>query len=61
MPGHTGAFFEEQTVESLVATLKTFKVSKVDRPAIQAQALAFSATNFQSKFKEFIASLPPKD
>lgn len=61
MPGHTGAFFEEQTVESLVATLKTFKISKVDRPAIQAQALAFSAANFQSKFKEFIASLPPKD
>lgn len=52
--GGTGEFFDKQTVESLVAVLKTFDPAKYDIQAIRANAYKFSKKNFQEKIKRFV-------
>ncbi len=56
VPGKTGEFFEEQTVESLVAVLQKFDPKKYKTKSIQNHAQQFSAVNFQAKLREFLKS-----
>ncbi len=52
--GETGLFFNEQTVESLVATLKKFRASDFSAGRIRQHALRFDKEVFKNKIKEFI-------
>lgn len=56
VPGNTGEFFEEQTVESLKAVLKNFDNSKYNSTKIQKFADKFSEEMFRKKFSEFVAA-----
>ena len=53
--GETGIFFKEQTVDSLVAALKGFKMEKFSPQRIREQALKFDKEVFKKKIKEFVA------
>ncbi|KKU44522.1 MAG: Glycosyl transferase group 1 [Berkelbacteria bacterium GW2011_GWA2_46_7] len=55
--GVTGEFFKEQTVESLVATLKNFDASKYDPQKIRAHAMEFDAEKFKEKIKMVVKDL----
>lgn len=46
VPGKTGEFFEEQSIESLKKTLETFDSSKYDAGDIKAAARSFSIDSF---------------
>jgi glycosyltransferase involved in cell wall biosynthesis len=48
-PGVTGEFFEDQTVASLAAVLKTFKQDKYDHKIIAKKAEMFSNKKFHDK------------
>jgi glycosyltransferase involved in cell wall biosynthesis len=52
--GVTGAFFQEQTVESLVKVLATFKEQNFDPHAIRNHALEFDTPRFQRRIMQFI-------
>ncbi len=52
--GVTGAFFQEQTVESLTETLATFDESSYDRQAIRNHALEFDKPRFHRRMLQFI-------
>jgi glycosyltransferase involved in cell wall biosynthesis len=54
IPGKTGEFFNDQTVESLIEVLKNFKPSVYDHADISKFAEKFSSQNFQKSIKEFI-------
>lgn len=54
IPGVTGEFFAEQTVESLVEVLKNFNVSKYDPAKIRAHAMKFDKEIFKQKIKEVV-------
>jgi len=56
IPGKTGEFFIEQTVESLVQTLKTFNSDDFNREDIVANSKAFSSDKFQSNMREFLSN-----
>jgi glycosyltransferase involved in cell wall biosynthesis len=49
IPGETGEFFEEQTVESLAAVLRTFDPSRYDPDAMRRHALKFDSTVFREQ------------
>lgn len=51
-PGKTGMFFEDQTVDSLVAALKSFKPSKFKHTDIKIMAESFSSDHFQKNFQK---------
>jgi len=53
-PGKTGAFFDEQTVDSLAQALKSFKSSKYDSAAIQQSAEQYSVKNFGTNLQKVI-------
>lgn len=55
IPGQTGAFFEQQTVESLVATLKNFNAVNYDPAAIKQHAKNFGPDVFRQKLGDFVA------
>src|SRR5215469_13552477 len=50
----TGAFFHEQTVESLAATLATFDERKYDPQTIRNHALEFDKPRFHRRVLQFI-------
>jgi glycosyltransferase involved in cell wall biosynthesis len=52
--GVTGAFFHEQTVASLVATLATFDESRYDTQVIRNHALEFDKPRFHRRMLQFI-------
>jgi glycosyltransferase involved in cell wall biosynthesis len=52
--GVTGAFFEEQTVESLTAVLSTFDERKYDPETIRNHALEFDKPRFHRRILQFI-------
>ncbi len=54
IPGKTGLFFEEQTVQSLVAVLKKFDSSKFNPKDVASFAGQFSEQNFQKKIQTFV-------
>lgn len=57
IPGKTGEFFEEQTVESLQTALQKFNPKDYDHNFIRVQALKFSKETFHKKFTEYIRSI----
>src|SRR5690606_28511856 len=54
IPGKTGEFFEEQTVESLKQALADFNPRHYKPETLKRQAQHFSAKNFQSSLREFL-------
>jgi glycosyltransferase involved in cell wall biosynthesis len=56
-PGVTGLFFNEQTVDSLAATLKGFDPKQFDPNVLRKKAEQFSPEVFKAKIREFIASV----
>ena len=54
IPGKTGVFFKEQTVESLKNAILEFENMKFDKQVIREHALEFDESVFQSKIKNFI-------
>jgi glycosyltransferase involved in cell wall biosynthesis len=54
VPGVTGEFFKEQTVESLSNTIKNFDPNKYDSKVIRNHALKFDKKIFKEKINNFI-------
>jgi glycosyltransferase involved in cell wall biosynthesis len=54
IPGKTGLFFNEQTVNSLVAALKRFKPEQFDPKTIRKHAETFSEERFIAKLQDFV-------
>lgn len=54
VPGKTGEFFEEQTVESLMVTLDSFHSRSFDPRQVQQAASAFSAANFRARIGAYL-------
>jgi len=54
IPGKTGVFFKEQSVESLKNAILEFENMKFDKQMIREHALGFDESVFQSKIKNFI-------
>jgi glycosyltransferase involved in cell wall biosynthesis len=54
IPGRTGVFFEEQTVESLVQALQTFDDSAFDPKAVRAHALQFDSAVFRQAITDYV-------
>jgi glycosyltransferase involved in cell wall biosynthesis len=52
--GISGIFFEEQTVESIMAALKAFNPRRFDPKLVQAQAEQFSIAAFHTRMQQFI-------
>ena len=52
--GVTGEFFNEQTVESLVAVLKDFDLTKYDPQKIRSHAMQFDVKVFKEKIKRIV-------
>jgi glycosyltransferase involved in cell wall biosynthesis len=57
VPGKTGEFFEEQTVESLIAALKSFKSSKYNTDDIKTFAKQFSEAEFDHKLYKYLRNI----
>jgi len=55
IPGKTGVFFEEQTVESLVAALQGFDERSYSPDAIRAHALRFDTATFSRQITDCVA------
>jgi glycosyltransferase involved in cell wall biosynthesis len=53
-PGETGEFFKEQTVDSLVKTLKTFDSRKYSSEACQGQSCKFTKGKFQAQLEKAV-------
>jgi len=56
IPGQTGEFFDEMTVESLTSVLQSFQAQQYDSAAIRAQALRFDRAVFDRELTEFVAA-----
>ena len=57
LPGKTGEFFDEQTVDSLGAVLKSFNGDNYHAGTIRNQANSFSVDKFQKRVTELLESL----
>lgn len=54
IPGITGEFFDQQTVESLSAVLRSFDVSRYASAVIRPIALKFDRSVFRQQLSEFV-------
>ncbi|MGC9334830.1 MAG: glycosyltransferase, partial [Anaerolineae bacterium] len=52
--GKTGAFFREQTPESLAEVVRTFDTASADPSVIRAHALKFDVRVFKSQLRAFV-------
>lgn len=52
--GETGLFFDEQTEEAVIETVKRFQTKTFDTQKIQASALPFDKSVFQDRMKRYI-------
>ncbi len=57
IPGKTGEFFEDQTIESLKQVIEKFDSRKYNPEIIKKEAEKFNSKNFQNKFKDFISNI----
>jgi glycosyltransferase involved in cell wall biosynthesis len=57
VPGVTGEFFTEQTVESLTAVLRNFDQKKYDPEKIRQQAGKFDVATFKSRVSEALIAV----
>lgn len=55
--GETGLFFDQQTVESLVSTLRSFNPQEYSSSDINKHSELFSNRNFRDKLESFIKSV----
>lgn len=55
VPGVTGEFFQEQTVDSLVACLENFRAERYDANRIRTHAESFDVPQFQEKLQGYLA------
>jgi len=60
VPGKTGLFFDEQTVESLAKTLSECNPKLFNAAAIKRSARAFSPEAFKKNIKKFVQSILEK-
>lgn len=56
IPGVTGEFFTEQTVESLAAVLRSFDAARYSPESVRAHALKFDEAVFQQQLGAFLAN-----
>jgi len=56
IPGETGEFFAEQSVDCLAETLKTFRPGAYDPAKVRAHAESFDASVFRRRINEFVAA-----
>lgn len=54
--GKTGVFFNESTVESLIAAIKRFESTKIDPKDCIKQAEKFSSERFKKEIKAFVTA-----
>ncbi len=54
IPGHTGEFFTEQSVEALTAVLQRFDPNAYDPQAIRAHAMRFDSAVFEQAITGFV-------
>jgi len=54
IPGKTGEFFEEQTVQAIIDAVASFDPMRYDKSAIQAHARKFDKTVFKKKMYDFV-------
>lgn len=59
--GETGIFFDQQTPESLVAAVKSFKSADFDSEKIRAYAETFSEARFTQEIKDLVAVVMSKN
>ncbi len=57
--GKTGEFFDDQTVESLIAVLRTFDQTRYDPAVIRTHAEQFDVKRFQAKIGRIVDSVAP--
>lgn len=57
VPGKTGEFFAEQTVDSLASVLQTFKAHNYSSHDIKKHARKFSRQQFQKNLSDYITSV----
>lgn len=57
IPGKTGEFFEEQTVESLMTALQNFDSAQYDHAAIAKHAEIFSTARFHKSMTVFLTKV----
>lgn len=55
LEGETGIFFDRQTPESLIKTLRDFHVNRFDSITIQNRARLFHEDNFKQQIEQFMA------
>ena len=55
--GTTGTFFTEQTMESLIASLKKFKAESYKPTTIAKSAEEFSSAKFREHLTKFVRSI----
>lgn len=54
VPGETGEFFREQTVDALASAVRNFHPGRYRPPVLSAHARKFSPESFRKKLKTFI-------
>ncbi len=54
IPGITGTFFAEQTVDSLVSAVDSFSESEFDSSKIRGHACSFDTSMFKNSFRGFV-------
>jgi glycosyltransferase involved in cell wall biosynthesis len=54
IPGHTGEFFTEQSVEALTAVLQRFDPNTYDPQAIRAHAMRFDSAVFEQAITGYV-------
>lgn len=60
VPGKTGEFFDDQSIESLRATLDSFDASTYDPESISKSAQKFSNEKFQQSIKRYLEKISTK-
>ncbi len=60
MPGKTGEFFDEQTVDSLAKVLHNFAGKKFHDATISSFAKKFDSSEFKERLTQFISNISPK-
>jgi glycosyltransferase involved in cell wall biosynthesis len=55
--GHTGVFFEQQTVESLMAAVDRLQGRRFDKDEIRRHAMRFDKAVFKAKISEFVSQV----
>ncbi len=57
VPGKTGEFFSEQSIEALVEALKKFNPTQYDSATVSAHAQSFSEARFRHQIESFVGNI----